>query len=106
MTVQTFSTRGSPREVSARLFEDRMHSLFSVGLMVNSDEAAPLETELTAYCGRRLHFASLRFSPHTTHAEARYDSGVGRSNRYAGWPPRENQTRGDVSSRPRYAVSH
>ena len=68
MTIQIFSTQGIPNNEGARLFEREMASRFSVGLSLASGGAEPLSTEMMAYCGRQLQFASLRFSPHVTSA--------------------------------------
>ncbi|MFM0155668.1 helix-turn-helix domain-containing protein [Paraburkholderia sediminicola] len=50
------------------MFEKQMASLFSVDLSINGGRDDPLSTDVMAYCGRRLQFASLKFSPHITHA--------------------------------------
>jgi AraC-like DNA-binding protein len=45
-------------------FREEMARLFSVGLAVTANGG--FETQVKAYCGARLRFAELRFSPHTT----------------------------------------
>jgi AraC-like DNA-binding protein len=46
------------------LFRQEMARLFGVGLAVTA--SGGFETQVKAYCGARLRFAELRFSPHTT----------------------------------------
>jgi AraC-like DNA-binding protein len=62
--VQHFSTEGR-RVDGPDLFQEQMARLFSVGLAISSPEK-PFHTQVTAYCGRHLRFAALRFSPHST----------------------------------------
>lgn len=64
--VQTFTIEGVPRAPGTDLFQEQMEKLFSVGLAVSSPQGKPFHTQMTAYCGRSLRFAALRFSPHTT----------------------------------------
>jgi len=64
--VKQFSTHGAPAARGTDLFQEQMEKLFSVGLAVSSPEEKPFHTQVTAYCGRHLRFAALRFSPHTT----------------------------------------
>ncbi|WP_397474455.1 helix-turn-helix domain-containing protein [Pusillimonas sp.] len=47
-------------------FQRNMESMFSVGLVVRSEEENPFEAKISAYRGRNLRFAALRFSPHST----------------------------------------
>lgn len=61
-----FTIDGAPRAPGTDLFQEQMASLFSVGLAVSSLQDKPFHTQMTAYCGRNLRFAALRFSPHTT----------------------------------------
>jgi len=68
--IRTFSTAESPSREGARLFERQMASLFSIGLSLDSGKDEPLSTQMQAYCGRSLQFASIRFSPHETSAPA------------------------------------
>ena len=70
IAIQKFSTRNAVGAESARQFEHEMASLFSVDLSLRSEEASPLVTDVVAYRGRRLQFASLEFSPHSTSAGA------------------------------------
>lgn len=79
MSIQIFSTEGITNNDGARLFEKEMVSRFSVGLSLASGEAEPLHTEMMAYCGRQLQFASLRFSPHVTSASA---ASIGKGKRW------------------------
>jgi hypothetical protein len=64
--VQSFSTSCVPEGNRAALYQKFMASLFSIGLAVKRTDDHPLNTELRAYRSRHLHFASLRFSPHST----------------------------------------
>lgn len=48
------------------LFQRDMESMFSVGLMVRSEDENPFNAKISAYRGRNLRFAALRFSPHST----------------------------------------
>lgn len=63
--VQKFSIEGRPAAPGTDLFQEQMGKLFSVDLAVSSPEN-PFNIEMSAYCGRHLRFAALRFSPHTT----------------------------------------
>lgn len=40
--------------------------MFSVGLVVRNEEENPFKAQVSAYRGRNLRFAALRFSPHST----------------------------------------
>jgi AraC family transcriptional regulator, positive regulator of tynA and feaB len=65
--METFSTDHVPQSARGRHFQLEMQRRFSMGLVVEATSEAPLETHVTAYCGRRLRFAELAFSPHRTH---------------------------------------
>lgn len=47
-------------------FQQDMETMFSVGLVVRSEDENPFEAKVSAYRGRNLRFAALRFSPHST----------------------------------------
>lgn len=64
MPLQTFSTDGTPQADRQRHVQRELQQRFSIGLSVEPTSDGPLCTEITAYGGRRLRFASLRFSPH------------------------------------------
>lgn len=64
--VQKLTIEGATRAPGTDLFQEQMEKLFSVGLAVSSPQGRPFHTQITAYCGRNLRFAALRFSPHTT----------------------------------------
>jgi AraC-like DNA-binding protein len=64
--ISEFSTEYAPAGRRAGLFKRQMASLFSVGLSVAPASEQPLRTQVLAYCSRRLQFAALRFSPHST----------------------------------------
>ena len=66
MYIRTLTTCDHPPLDRARLFERQMASLFSIGLSLDSGHDEPLNTDMQAYCGRNLQFASIRFSPHAT----------------------------------------
>ena len=70
VTNGSFSTAVAPATERARLFQRAMAESFSVGLEVQPTASAPLVAEVVGYRGRRLQFASLRFSPHTTRSPA------------------------------------
>lgn len=61
--LQRFSIEDLP---GTHLFEREMHKLFAVDLAIDQPAASPFRTQVTAYCGRKLRFAALRFSPHHT----------------------------------------
>jgi AraC family transcriptional activator of tynA and feaB len=65
-TVQKITIAGASRAPGTDLFQEHMDKLFSIGLAVSSPRDEPFHTQMTAYCGRNLRFAALRFSPHTT----------------------------------------
>lgn len=50
-------------------FSDAMHRLFAVDLAVEQPDRAQFSSQITAYCGRKLRFAALRFSPHLTRSQ-------------------------------------
>jgi AraC-like DNA-binding protein len=64
--VQKFTIAGRPAAPGTDLFQEQMEKLFSVGLAVSALDESPFQTQMSAYCGRHLRFAALRFSPHTT----------------------------------------
>lgn len=66
MPVQLFSTDKAPASQRALLFQRQMQERFAVGVEVSAPQEQPLNTSMMAYCGRRLRFASWRFSPHRT----------------------------------------
>ncbi|NYT67022.1 helix-turn-helix domain-containing protein [Pusillimonas noertemannii] len=47
-------------------FQQDMEKMFSVGLVVRSEDENPFQAQVSAYRGRNLRFAALRFSPHST----------------------------------------
>jgi len=47
-------------------FQHDMEKMFSVGLVVRSEDENPFQAQVSAYRGRNLRFAALRFSPHST----------------------------------------
>lgn len=61
MRTLTIGARGAE---GPDLFRQEMARLFGVGLVVKA--SGGFETQVKAYCGARLRFAELRFSPHTT----------------------------------------
>lgn len=63
--IRHFSTDARPSD-GTDMFQEQMARLFSVGLAISSPRDQPFHTQVTAYCGRRLRFAALRFSPHST----------------------------------------
>jgi AraC-like DNA-binding protein len=64
--IHSFSTDLTPVWQRPEVFRREMQDRFSVSLAVQDSHDAPLETRVRAYCGRRLRFAELRFSPHRT----------------------------------------
>jgi AraC-like DNA-binding protein len=64
--LTAFSTSDAPPAKRAGLFRRQMEEFFSIGLEVAPAADQPLRTDGVAYCQNRLHFAALRFSPHTT----------------------------------------
>lgn len=63
---QNISIEGAPGPVK---FSEAMHKLFAVDLAIEQPDAATFKTQITAYCGRKLRFAALRFSPHYTRSQ-------------------------------------
>lgn len=48
------------------VFQQEMEKMFAVGLEVRSPDQQPFAAKVSAYRGRNLRFAALRFSPHST----------------------------------------
>jgi len=71
----SFSTAAAPVAERARLFRRSMAESFRVGLDVQPSANSPLIVDVVGYRGRRLQFASLRFSPHTTRPVASSEHG-------------------------------
>lgn len=65
-TYQNISFEGAP---GPEVFSDAMHRLFAVDLAIEQPEAASFKTQVSAYSGRKLRFAALRFSPHFTRSQ-------------------------------------
>ena len=63
---ETFCTEGTPHDNRTRMFQEKMGSLFSMDLAIDTPTQRPLQTRMLAYSSNRLHFASIRFSPHST----------------------------------------
>jgi len=63
---QSLSFEGAPGPV---VFADAMHKLFAVDLAVEQQDFAAFHSQITAYSGRLLRFAALRFSPHLTRSQ-------------------------------------
>lgn len=57
-----FVTDGTP---STQQFQHQMQRLFAVDLAIDQP-VAPFRSQMTGYCGSKLRFAALRFSPHET----------------------------------------
>lgn len=66
MPIETFSTDHVPNTARGKHFQAEMRRRFALGVAVESTTSVPLTTKVTAYCGRRLRFAALEFSPHRT----------------------------------------
>lgn len=66
VAVQEFNLADTPAASGPVQFQHEMEKLFSVGLTVRAPDARPFRTQMTAYCGAKLRFAALHFSPHTT----------------------------------------
>jgi AraC family transcriptional activator of tynA and feaB len=64
--LRHFSTGAVASEDDADLFQSEMHRLFSISLSVRTSSPRPLSARMSAYCGKNLRFATLRFSPHST----------------------------------------
>jgi AraC family transcriptional activator of tynA and feaB len=65
VALEVFSTHRAPASQRPKLFRQQMQDRFSVGLAIEATPGKPLSTEVSAYCGRSLQFASLRCSAHT-----------------------------------------
>ena len=65
MSFDVISTVHTPAAQRPAVFHQLMKDRFSVGLSVQSTRGKSLATEIRAYCGRRLQFASLRLSEHS-----------------------------------------
>ena len=76
MSPETFSTHDIPVAKRARVYQDTMNHLFSLGLQINPDEQEPFDMRMTAYSSALLRFAAFRFSPHSTTRRVIADSGV------------------------------
>jgi AraC family transcriptional activator of tynA and feaB len=68
MSLEFITNLHVPRAQRAALFCRQMHERFSVALDIHPQVGQSLATEISAYCGRRLHFAALRTSAHRTSA--------------------------------------
>jgi AraC family transcriptional regulator, positive regulator of tynA and feaB len=66
VTLEVFSTHLAPSAQRPRVFREEMQERFSVGLSIEATAGKPLSAEVSAYCGRSLKFAALRFSAHKT----------------------------------------
>ena len=64
--LRQFDMADTPAAPASAVFQREMEKMFSVGLAVSAPDEKPFQTQMTAYCGRQLRFAALRFSPHTT----------------------------------------
>lgn len=78
MRIETFSTDNVPQIARGRHFQREMERRFSLGLLIEAACDEPLTARVTAYCGRRLRFAELEFSPHRTYFSPTQDNGPGR----------------------------
>src|SRR5688572_21250806 len=76
--IETFSTDNVPQIARGRHFQREMERRFSLGLVIEAASEVPLSARVTAYCGRRLRFAELEFSPHRTHYSPPQDNTPGR----------------------------
>lgn len=97
--ISNFSTGASPTREGARLFERQMSSLFSIDLSLDAGAGQPLSTEMQAYCGRSLKFASIRFSPHETSAAP---SGRGEARRWLVTVQKEGEAQVSQGGRSSY----
>lgn len=66
MSYDVISMQHTPPAQRPAVFRELMQKRFSVGLSVRSKRGKSLATEIKAYCGRRLQFAELRLSEHST----------------------------------------
>jgi AraC family transcriptional regulator, positive regulator of tynA and feaB len=69
MTLESISIEHAPPAGRPAIFRQIMEDRFSVGLRLHSDRGKSLATDIKAYCGRRLQFASLALSPHRASSE-------------------------------------
>ena len=76
--IETFSTDNVPPLARGRHFHREMERRFALGLAVEPISDEPLSARVTAYCGRRLRFAELEFSPHRTFSRPAQDHEPGR----------------------------
>lgn len=72
--LRHFSTDSADNDERPQLFQSEMHRLFSVSLAVRPSSTRPLSARMSAYRGRNLRFAALRFSPHSTRSLPASDS--------------------------------
>lgn len=72
--LRHFSTDSASNDERPQLFQSEMHRLFSVSLAVRPSSTRPLSAHMSAYRGRNLRFAALRFSPHTTRSLPAFES--------------------------------
>lgn len=69
LEMQTIGNSGSQYNAECPLrFQQDMQRMFSVGLAVQFEHSNPFSAQISAYRGRNLRFAALRFSPHSTSA--------------------------------------
>lgn len=61
-----FTMDATPEPLRAQRFQKEMQSTFAMHLAISSPPATPLTAEVRGYYGRRLRFAALRFSAHST----------------------------------------
>jgi hypothetical protein len=70
--IETFSTDNVPAaRARPAFFSGKCSVRFSLGLAVEPVSDEPLTARVIAYCGRRLRFAQLEFSPHRTYFQPR-----------------------------------
>ncbi|MDQ7743077.1 helix-turn-helix domain-containing protein [Hydrogenophaga pseudoflava] len=61
-----FTMDTTPEPLRALRFQKEMQSTFAMHLAISSPPATPLTADVRGYFGRRLRFAALRFSAHST----------------------------------------
>ena len=61
-----FTMDATPEPLRAQRFQQEMQSTFSMHLAISSPPTTPLTAEVRGYFGRKLRFAALRFSAHST----------------------------------------
>lgn len=61
-----FTMDATPEPLRAQRFQKEMQSTFAMHLAISSPPATPLTAEVRGYFGRKLRFAALRFSAHST----------------------------------------